>query len=82
MIPLRRAFDENRRLVIPAAAGLALNVLLYAIVVYPLAARVHNTELREQAAERELAAAQRDDQAARGKGRQRDHRDGRDRTAC
>ena len=64
MIPLKRAFDENRRLVIPAAAGLALNVLLYAIVVYPLDVRVHNTELREQAAERELAAAQREHEAA------------------
>ena len=73
MIPLKRAFDENRRLVIPAAAGLALNVLLYAIVVYPLATSVRNTELREQAAERELAAAQRDDQAARAllQGRER-----------
>jgi Tfp pilus assembly protein PilO len=73
MIPFKRAFEENRQLVIPVAAGLALNVLLYAVVVYPLVARVRNAEQHEEAVERELAAAQRDDQAARAllQGRER-----------
>jgi Tfp pilus assembly protein PilO len=66
MIPLKRAFDENRRLVIPIAAGLALNVVLFAGVVYPLRANVRGTEQRDQAAASALAAAEREDQAARG----------------
>jgi hypothetical protein len=66
MIPLRRAFDEKRGLVIPLAAGLALNVILFVGVVYPLRARVRSVELREQSAAAELMAAQRDDQSASG----------------
>jgi predicted small secreted protein len=66
MIPLKRAFDEKRRLVIPVAAGLAINVILFVGVVYPMRARVRNAELREQSATAALAAAQREDQSARG----------------
>ncbi len=66
MIPLKRAFDEKRRLIIPVAAGLALNVVLFVGVVYPLRARVRAAEQREQTAANGLAAAQREDQAARG----------------
>jgi hypothetical protein len=66
MIPLKRAFDEKRRLVIPVAAGLALNVILFVGVVYPLRARVSSSEQREQAAAAALSAAGRADQAARG----------------
>src|SRR5436190_34786 len=66
MIPIKRAFDENRRLVIPVAAGLALNVILFVGVVYPLRARVASTEAREQAAETSLLAAEREDGSARG----------------
>ena len=66
MIPLKRAFDEKRRLIIPVAAGLALNVILFVGVVYPLKARVQSTEQREQAAITGLMAAQREDQSARG----------------
>jgi Tfp pilus assembly protein PilO len=66
MIPLRRAFDEKRRLVIPVAAGLAINVVLFFGVVYPMRARVRSAEQREQTAEVTLAAAQREDQSARG----------------
>ena len=39
-LPLRRIFDDKRRLVIPVLAGLALNVVLFAGVVYPLRARM------------------------------------------
>ena len=41
-LPLKRIFDEKRRLVIPVLAGLALNVVLFAGVVYPLGARMRS----------------------------------------
>jgi Tfp pilus assembly protein PilO len=66
MIPLKRAFDENRRLVIPVAAGLAVNLLLSVGVVYPMRARMHGAEQRAQAATEALAAAQQEDVSARG----------------
>jgi hypothetical protein len=66
MIPVKRAFDENRRLVIPLAAGLAINVMIFVGVVYPMKARMRNAELREQSASAALAAAEREDQSARG----------------
>lgn len=75
MIPFKRAFDENRRLVIPVAAGLALNVVLYAGVVYPLSVRVRSAEQREQTAARDLALAEREDRAARGLVQGRDRTD-------
>lgn len=66
LLPLRRIFDDKRRLVIPVLAGLALNVVLFAGVVYPLGARVRSMESREQAAARALQAAAREDADARG----------------
>jgi hypothetical protein len=66
MIPLKRAFDEKRRLLIPVAAGLALNVMLFVGVVYPLTAQVRSAEQREQTSTAELVAAAREDQSARG----------------
>jgi hypothetical protein len=75
MMPFRRIFDEKRRFVIPVAAGLALNVILLAAVVYPLTVRVRGAEDRAQAAEASLAAAQREDQAARGLVQGRDRTD-------
>ena len=65
MIPLKRAFDEKRRLVIPVAAGLAVNLLLFVGVVYPMRATVRNAEQRAETAATALAAAQREDQSAR-----------------
>jgi|KBSSwiStaDraftv2_1062776.scaffolds.fasta_scaffold05333_7 General secretion pathway protein M. len=64
-IPLKRVFEEKRRFVIPLLAALALNIGLYALVVYPLGVRVRSMEQREQAAAREMAAAEREDAAAR-----------------
>jgi len=64
-IPLKRVFEEKRRFVIPLFAALALNIGLYALVVYPLGVRVRSMEQREQAAAREMAAAEREDAAAR-----------------
>ncbi len=65
-LPLRRIFEDKRRLVIPVLAGLALNVVLFAGVVYPLGARVRSMESREQAAAQALLAAAREDADARG----------------
>jgi Tfp pilus assembly protein PilO len=65
-LPLRRVFEDKRRLVIPVLAGLALNVVLFAGVVYPLGARVRSMEAREQTAAQGLLAAVREDADARG----------------
>lgn len=65
-LPLRRVFDDKRRLVIPVLAGLALNVVLFAGVVYPLRARVRSMEVRAYAATQQFQAAEREDAEARG----------------
>lgn len=54
---LRRAVAEHRRLVIGLTAMLVINVLVYALVVYPLSQRVANIEQRDRAAEQALAQA-------------------------
>jgi hypothetical protein len=65
-LPLRRVFDDKRRVVVPVISGLALNVVLLAGLVYPLGARVRSMEARAQAASVELQAAERDYAEARG----------------
>lgn len=72
-LPLKRVFDEKRRLVLPIAAALAINILLYVAVVYPMRARMSATEARAQAAQQAQAAAERDEAAARNavQGRER-----------
>ena len=65
-LPLRRVFDEKRRLVFPVLAGLALNVVLFAGVIYPLGARTRTTEVRARAAAEQLRAAEREEADARG----------------
>ena len=57
MALVRRAVAEHRRLVIGLGAAVGLNVLLYAVVVYPLSERVANVEERDRAAEQALADA-------------------------
>ena len=74
-LPLRRVFADKRRLMIPVFAGLALNVVLFVGVVYPLRARVRSTEARAEAAAQQLQAAEREDAEAR------DISQGRDRTS-
>lgn len=63
---LRRIVAEHKRLVYPLAIALAVNVVIYAAFVYPLARRVANVEQRDRAAEVELAAAQKELARARG----------------
>ena len=56
-LPLKRIFDEKRRLLVPVLAGITLNVVLLAGVVYPLSARVRTTESLAAAAQQQLLAA-------------------------
>jgi len=66
-LPLvRRAVAEHRRLVMGLGIALAVNLLAYALVVYPLSERVANVAQRELAAEQALAAAQAEHAAASG----------------
>jgi Tfp pilus assembly protein PilO len=74
-LPLKRIFDDKRRLVIPVLAGLALNAVLFAGVVYPLRARMRSMEARAEAAAQELRAAEREAAEARGITEGRDRTD-------
>ena len=71
-LPLRRIFDDKRRVMIPVLAGLVLNVVLFVGVVYPLRARARSAEARAETAAQELQAAERDDADARGTTESRD----------
>ena len=54
----RRVLREYRRVLVPLAIALVVNILAYAFIVYPLSQRVANITQREEAAAKELAAAQ------------------------
>jgi len=62
----RRVFDENRKPITWLAAGLVINVLVYAFGVYPLSQRVANVSERNDTAARALAAARQENQQASG----------------
>jgi len=62
----RRVFDENRKPITWLAAGLVLNVLVYAFGVYPLSQRVANVSQRNDTAAKALAAARQENQQASG----------------
>jgi len=66
VIDTRRVFAEKRALIVPLAIALAVNVALYAIVVYPLAQKVSGGEQAATASAAALEAAKRDYAAARG----------------
>lgn len=63
---VHRAIAEHRRLVMGLAAGVVLNVLVYALVVYPLSDRVANVAQRERSAEQALAQARAEHDQASG----------------
>ncbi len=63
---IRRVMREHRRVVVPLAIALGINIVLYAAVVYPLAQRVANIEQRDRTAEEQLQAAQREHAQAAG----------------
>jgi len=62
----RRVLHEHRRLLVPLAIALAVNVAAYVMVVRPLEDRVANIAERDAAAERTLAAARKEHQIAVG----------------
>jgi Tfp pilus assembly protein PilO len=62
----RRVLNEHRRLLVPLAIALAVNVAAYAMVVRPLEDQVANIEERDAAAERTLAAARKEHEIALG----------------
>lgn len=63
---LRRAVAEHRRLVVGLTVALVVNVVIYALVVYPLSQRVANIEQRNQAAALSLAQARTEHAQANG----------------
>jgi hypothetical protein len=62
---LTRVLAEWRRVIVPLAVILGVNVLVYALGVYPLAQRVANVEERNRRAADTLAEARKDFEAAR-----------------
>jgi Tfp pilus assembly protein PilO len=65
MTPARRVFAEKRRLILPLAIALLVNLGLYALVVYPLAKKVAGGEAEAESAALALNAGRRDHAAAR-----------------
>lgn len=63
---VQRVLREHRRIVLPLAAALAVNAIVYAAIVYPLSQRVANIEQRDRTAEEQLLAARRDHAQATG----------------
>jgi Tfp pilus assembly protein PilO len=63
---LQRVMREHRRVIVPLAIVLGVDIAVYAAVVYPLAQRVANIEERDRTAEDQLRAAQRDHAQAAG----------------
>ena len=65
MTPARRILREKRRLIWPIVVALVANVLLFAIVVYPLSQKVRNSEQSARESRDALEAARADYRAAK-----------------
>lgn len=63
---VRRILQEHRRTLVVTGALLLLNVLVYAIAVYPLSQRVANSEQRDRDADQALALARAEHAQATG----------------
>ena len=63
---VRRVVTERRRLVILLAGALVVNLVVYLLVVRPLAQRVSNVAQQERASERALADAMAEHEQASG----------------
>ena len=63
---IQRVLREHRRVVMPLAVALGVNVVVYVAAVYPLSQRVANIEERDRTAEEQLLAARRDHAQATG----------------
>jgi hypothetical protein len=57
MTPLKRVFHEKRRVVVPLTLFAIANVVLYAVVVFPLRRQVANAEIEARAQHQQLNAA-------------------------
>jgi Tfp pilus assembly protein PilO len=66
MTDIRRIVSEHRRIVYVIVGALLVNIALYALVVYPLSQRVQTGEQQAGDATRELVAARRTFESARG----------------
>jgi len=62
----QRVMREHRRVVVPLAIALGVNVVVYIAAVYPLSQRVANIQQRDRTAEEQLLAARRDHAQATG----------------
>jgi Tfp pilus assembly protein PilO len=60
----RRIFDEKRRLIVPLLAAVAVNIAVYAFVVYPMERRVATADARAEAAATARKIAERNFQNA------------------
>jgi len=65
MTDARRVLTEKRRLILPIAIAILVNLALFAIVLYPLSKKVAGGEQESVAATAALNAAKRDFQSAR-----------------
>ena len=65
MTDARRVLTEKRRLILPIAIAILVNLALFAIVLYPLSKKVAGGEQESVAATTALNAAKRDYQSAR-----------------
>ena len=63
---LRRIAREHRRILLPMLVVVAINIAVYALIVYPMAQRVANIEESSRLAQLDLAAARRDYDRANG----------------
>jgi len=63
---IQRVLREHRRVVVPLAVALGVNILVYAVAVYPLSQRVANIQQRDRTGEEQLLAARRDHAQASG----------------
>ncbi|HEX2445600.1 MAG TPA: hypothetical protein VHJ77_16760 [Vicinamibacterales bacterium] len=60
----RRIFDEKRRLIVPLLVAVAVNIAVYAFVVYPMERRVATADARAEAAATARKIAERNFQNA------------------
>jgi Tfp pilus assembly protein PilO len=63
---IQRVLREHRRVIVPLAIALGVNIVVYAAAVYPLSQRVANIQQRDRTAEEQLLAARRDHAQATG----------------
>jgi type IV pilus assembly protein PilO len=73
MIPVQRIFSDKRRLIVPLAVAVLANIVLFAVVVFPLGRQVGNAEEGMRSQREILRRARADYQTAKAtvQGKQR-----------